>query len=329
MAATAHTRSLENVGDLDGLNRLLAPLSFRAGWNKHEPSLWPQPVASFRAAKWSWLDAKAGLRSAGRLINTDLAERRNLFMVNPLEGNYYATLRTLVSAYQMILPGERARSHRHSPNALRLVLDVPANAYTVVDGIRIDMQPGDVVLTPNWSWHGHANDGDRAGYWIDFLDVPLVHLLETMFLEQWPQGFQVPTTATRDSPFVFPWVDTKAGLAEAQQDDFGRTRIELGSPALPTIALHMERIKAGHATRPMRTTLNQIVAVVSGSGKTFVGGTTFSWSLGDVMALPCWNEFFHEATADSVLLTVSDEPVQKTLGFWRTQPAYLEGSKAL
>ncbi len=80
----------------------------------------------------------------------------------------------------MILPGERARSHRHSPHALRFVLDVPDTAYTVVDGTRIDMRPGDVLLTPGWHWHGHGNDGDRPGYWVDFLDVPTVQLLEPM-----------------------------------------------------------------------------------------------------------------------------------------------------
>ena len=41
--------------------------------------------------------------------------------------------------------------------------------------------PGDVVLTPSWSWHGHANESDATSYWIDFLDIPFVHLTEAMF----------------------------------------------------------------------------------------------------------------------------------------------------
>jgi gentisate 1,2-dioxygenase len=116
--------ALANAADLDDLRRQLDPLDFMAGWNKHEPSLWKEPRTDFKPALWRWAAAKAGLDAAGRLIDAEQAERRNLFMVNPIEGNHYATLRTLVSAYQMLLPGEKARTHRHSPNALRLVLDV-------------------------------------------------------------------------------------------------------------------------------------------------------------------------------------------------------------
>jgi gentisate 1,2-dioxygenase len=110
---------------------------------------------------------------------------------NPLEGNTYATTRTLIAAYQMILPGEKARSHRHTPNALRLILE-GEGAYTVVDGVRLDMHPGDVVLTPNWYWHGHCSEADVPCYWLDGLDVPLVHLLQPMFFESYPGGFQDP-----------------------------------------------------------------------------------------------------------------------------------------
>jgi gentisate 1,2-dioxygenase len=317
MGISVAPKDLTAVGDLDSLNRLLDPLSFRAGWNKHEASLWPHPKTAFRPAHWSWAQAKAGLDSAGRLINTELADRRNLFMVNPIEGNYYSTLRTIVSAYQMILPGERARSHRHSPNALRLVVDVPDNTYTVVDGVRIDMKPGDVVLTPNWSWHGHASEGDRPGYWIDYLDVPLVQLLETMFLEHWPDGFQTPERATRDSPFVFGWDETAARLDQAAADEYGRLRVELGAPALPTLALHMERLNAGRATPPIRSTINQVVSVVSGSGRTTVEGTTIAWSKGDTFALPIWQEFAHATDGEAVLFSVSDGPAQERLGFLR------------
>ena len=109
--------ALARSHDLDDLRRRLDPLDFMAGWNKHEPSLWKEPRTDYKPMVWRWEAAKAGLDAAGRLIDAEQAERRNLFMVNPIEGNHYATLRTLVSAYQMLLPGEKARTHRHSPNA--------------------------------------------------------------------------------------------------------------------------------------------------------------------------------------------------------------------
>ena len=318
MTSPANARSFAEVASLDTLNGLLDPLALRAGWNKHEPSLWREPQTGFLPTAWSYAYAKAALDAAGRLIDTKQAERRNLFMVNPMEGNYYATLRTLVSAYQMIMPGERARSHRHTPNALRLVLDVGEDCYTVIDGVRVDMHPGDVLLTPNWAWHGHANDGRKNGYWIDFLDVPLVHLLEPMFLEQWPDGFQVPSDAGAAAGLVFAWRETEYRLRETVPDGDGRRSIELGSPALPTIAVEVDGVDAGATTRPSKTTASQVVAVIQGRGKTTVGEAQFVWSRGDVIAIPSWTSFSHAADEPSVILTVSDRPVVEKLGFLRT-----------
>ena len=113
-------------------------------------------------------------------------------MQNPAGGSY-ATSRTIVAAYQMIMPGEKARSHRHTPNALRLIIDAEPGAYTIVNGERLSMMPGDVVLTPNWCWHGHGNDSRACAYWLDVLDVPLVHLLEPMFFEPHPDEFEKET----------------------------------------------------------------------------------------------------------------------------------------
>jgi len=31
------------------------------------------------------------------------------------------------------------------------------------------MYPGDLVLTPNWTWHDHANDTDEPMIWLDGL----------------------------------------------------------------------------------------------------------------------------------------------------------------
>ena len=182
----ATPKELGNAGSLEELYKSLATVDMGPGWNKSTPSLYPKPKNKFPAAIWHYAQAKPALDSAGRLINTELAERRNLILANTGGGSDYATTATLVSAYQMIMPGEHARSHRHMPNALRLVVDAEPGTYTVVDGVRLEMMPGDVLLTPNWCWHGHGNDSKANGYWIDFLDVPLVHLLEPMFFEPNP-----------------------------------------------------------------------------------------------------------------------------------------------
>src|SRR5436305_15114284 len=127
---------LKNAGSLDELYSLLKPLNAGAGWKKPAPSLWDEPRKTFVPHCWRYDQARAALDAAGRLINTELAERRNLILYNPVPGNNYATARTLLAAYQMILPGERARSHRHTPNALRLIVDAEPGAYTIVDGVK-------------------------------------------------------------------------------------------------------------------------------------------------------------------------------------------------
>ncbi len=310
---------LAACSSLDELYALLKPLQVGPGWSKPTPSLWPLPHSSFLPAHWSYEHAHAALSAAGRLINTELAERRNLILVNPLDGNEYATARTLVAAYQMIMPGERARSHRHSANALRLIVDAAPGTSTIVDGVALPMSVGDVLLTPNWAWHGHANDSSAPAYWIDFLDVPLIHLLEPMFLEQHPDTYEPVRDIASSSPAWFPWKLTEQRLADASVDPSGRfgRMVELGAPAMKTIALHMMMLKAGDATAGYQTTANNIYAVVSGEGRSIVDGTTFRWARGDVVVAPAWRAHHHEPDTDAVLLRVSDEPVLRGLDLLR------------
>jgi gentisate 1,2-dioxygenase len=317
---------LARSGTLEELYGKLDKVAMGPGWNKPTPSLWAAPRKTLVPAHWAYEQARGALDAAGRLINTALAERRNLILVNPAEGNTYGTTRTLVVAYQMIMPGEWARVHRHTPNALRLILDAEPGTYTEVDGVNIAMEPGDVLLTPNWSTHGHGNDSKACAYWLDFLDAPLVQLLEPMFFEHFEgeghEAFEAePAPPTTDSPFVFTWKETLARLADAPPEPDGPfgTQIELGGPALDTTALYMMRLAPGTRTATHRTTASNIFAVARGAGTTTIDGERFAWKRGDVLAAPAWRPHFHEASDDAVLLRVTDEPVMKQLGFFRTE----------
>jgi gentisate 1,2-dioxygenase len=319
----ATPEALARSGTLDELYPKLADIGLGAGWAKPTPSLWAIPHKTFKPFHWRYDQAKGALDAAGRLINTELAERRNLILINPLEGNNYASARTLVAAYQMIMPGEKARSHRHTPNALRLVLDATDGAYTTVNGARLPMAANDVVLTPNWCWHGHGNDGKGRAIWLDFLDVPLVHLLDPMFFEPHPNEFEDDAPETPDSPLLFAWVDTERRLDEATPDPTGRhgTEVEFGNPALDTMALHMMRLRPGAATQPYRTTANTLYAVVAGEGTTTIDGQEFSWARGDVIVAPTWHTQFHKSREGAVLFRVTDEPALSRLGFLRSEAA--------
>jgi gentisate 1,2-dioxygenase len=327
MSPTPTREDLARSDTLEDLYGKLGQIGIGPGWAKATPSLWASPRKTFAPAHWKYEQARGALDAAGRLINTELAERRNLILFNPAAESGYGTLRTLVAAYQMIMPGEWARAHRHTPNALRLILDSEPGTYTEVDGVKIAMEPGDVLLTPNWSSHGHGNDSRASAYWLDFLDVPLVQLLEPMFFEpaEDAKGEDAANAAppTKDSPFVFPLTDTLKRLDAAAPDPAGpfATNVQLGNPAMDTIALFMMRLSPRLRTALHRSTANNIYAVVKGTGATTVDGERFEWSRGDVIAAPAWRAHFHEAAEDALLLRISDEPVMQRLGLLRLEEA--------
>ena len=313
-------KDLAEAETLEELYPALDALNISSGWHKPEPSLWDAPRRNFLPTQWRWADGKAALDAAGRLIGTELAERRNLILYNPVEGNTYATVRTLINAYQMILPGEVARSHRHTGNALRFIIE-GEGSYTVVQGERLKMHPNDVLLTPNWSWHGHGSDADAPCYWLDCLDVPLVHMLEPMFFEAHPDGFESRIVEPNRSPFIFTWSDVEASLDAAAPDPEGRhgRRVELGGPAMDSIALYMQRHEGGSRTRPWRTTANHVFCVVEGEGTTMVDGEEFRWQGGDVLAVPSWRPFAHRIESDATLFCMTDAPVLRAFNWLRSE----------
>jgi gentisate 1,2-dioxygenase len=290
----------------------LGRLAFSPGWARPEPSMWPEPKPKFRPAVWRFAAARRALDASHNLVPAEQTERRNLIMVNPIEGNGYATTRHLVAAYQCVMPGESARSHRHSATALRLVLSGKPGTYTVVDGAQIDMAPGDIVLTPAWSWHGHVNESDATSYWIDFLDIPFIQLTEAMFFEPYPGGGIEPIKSSGPSPMR---IRSGEALGAGRETKV----VEIAKDVMPTIALHLIRQSAGHSLTAPRSTTNNIYAVVSGKVR-FIVENTFDETIapGDVIVVPCWHSRKIEALSDSVVFRVSDEPLLRKLGLDRT-----------
>ena len=322
-----HIAQLRAIGTLDEIYPFLSKASLGSGWKRPEPSIWANPSKSpkqaFLPAQWRATVARAALDSAARLnVDTVMAERRNLIMVNPLEGNIYATVRTLISAYQLVLAHETARSHRHSPNALRLVLDAAPKAYTVVNGKNIPMESGDVLLTPNGAWHGHDNQSDHDAFWIDFLDVPTVQLLEPMFLEMYEEAhgdwLEKAAEVDAQSPFRFAWSVDRERLAKQPETTPGWRELELGPPRLDTIMLTRWGLDAGATAKPVVSTANSVVAVVEGEGSAVIDGKTFVWQRGDVHAVPAWKPYSFTAKTPASLLRVSDEALLKRLNWYRT-----------
>jgi gentisate 1,2-dioxygenase len=290
----------------------LGRLSFSPGWARPEPAMWPVPNPKFKPALWRFKAAKEALDKSADMVAPEQAERRNLIMVNPVEGNVYATTRTLVAAYQCVLPGESARTHRHTPSALRLVLRAKPGTYTVVNGARIDMAPGDVVLTPSWSWHGHVNEASETSYWIDFLDIPFVQLSEAMFFEPYPGGGVEPVKST--GPTLFR-ISSGAALGSGS----GAQTVEIAKGMMPTISLHLIRQPKGGRIDTAKTTANNIYAVIGGRARVTVdGGLSETLGPGDVIAVPCWHGHGIEAEDEITLLRVSDEALLAKAGLARS-----------
>lgn len=312
---------LRNLPSLDALQSALSERNMTPGWIRRDPPLlWKEMHSAFVPAQWRYQEAKAAMLSAGKLIGTDLAERRNFVMRNPIPGNDTSTLRTLVCAYQSILPGERARSHRHAPHALRVILD-SRGSYSTVNGEKHPMETGDVVLTPGWSWHGHGHDGDQQAYWFDGLDVPLTTLLEPMFFEEHPEHYEPVQRVTPDSPFRFSWAATQQSFKLAKSDNAGHfgTTIELAAPTMPTIALKLHQWKSGWTNRPYRHAANTVYVVMQGSGRSILGDKTFDWEFGDTIAAPAWSRIEHHAGSDTVMFSMSDENLMRWSHYYRIE----------
>ena len=147
----------------------------------------PTPVSAAVPYSWKYQDARSKLFELSDLLTVDEAERRNINFVNPALRNFMpaASLPTLRGGIQLLLPGEKACTHRHSANAFRFILEAPdSGASTVVEGTKIPMHPGDLVMTPNWSWHDHHNESGSHAIWYDGLDVLMAYWIGGVFSQE-------------------------------------------------------------------------------------------------------------------------------------------------
>ena len=204
---------------------------------------------------WRWRDLRPQAMRAAQLVGTQQAERRVLRLTNPELPGVSAS-NTLVANIQIVMPGEIARAHRHSGAALRLIIE-GGGGYTVVNGERVPMYPGDLVLTPNWTWHDHANDTDAPMIWLDGLDTPLVRMLEAGFYEEYHQERQDLGAAVNSSRWHYPMSEMRAALQRVADADPGAagggtvleyTNRATGGPVMPTIACYMHLLRPGQQT---------------------------------------------------------------------------------
>ena len=191
----------------------------------HEPNTRVQPF------RWRWTAIEPLLMRAGELVTPDRGvERRILRLANPGVTGKTST-HTLSTAVQLLLPGECAPAHRHSPAAIRFIMQ-GHGAYTTVEGEKCPMVPGDLVLTPSWTWHDHGSDAATPVVWMDGLDIPLIRSLETMFYEPFPDDRQPLSKAVGDSVRRYGAGGLKPAWAKPRHDLPPMVRTAAESPAL-------------------------------------------------------------------------------------------------
>jgi len=290
---------------------------FIPGWIG-EGGLKPEPTHEFNACSWNWQKAKKLLDAASKSIDPRVAERRNIRMANTANDKR-TSLNTIHTSYQMVAPGEFARAHRHTVNAGRLILE-SSGAFTTLDGEKVYMEPNDIILTPNWVWHGLGNDNEESGaFWIDFLDDPLVSSLKTIFFEVRDENYE-DMEVNENSPYHIKWRDLDKKLEQVDPDvneNYG-CRMKLDTPSIPSMDLFMERFDRKMKTRQIKSTANHIFVCIEGAGNTTVEDISFAWERGDALAVPSWKSFSHHASMKSTLLEITDQPLMEMLGWYRS-----------
>jgi gentisate 1,2-dioxygenase len=88
------------------------------------------------------------------------------------------------------------------------------------------------------------------------------------------------------------------------------------------MASFLQRLKPGQKTEAHRHSASAIYLAVEGHGQTIIDGKAFTWSPGDVFALPTWCTHAHEnlsVSNDAILFSFNDAPVMKAFNWYREQ----------
>ncbi len=319
----------------------LAPL-----WEVLDDLVPASPSSRCEPALWRYEDIRPQILEAGELISAKEAQRRVLILENPACPGEARITNTLFSGLQLLLPGEVAPSHRHSQSALRFIIE-GEGSFTSVDGERTMMRPGDMILTPSWTWHDHGNESDQFTIWLDGLDIPLVRFFESGFLEQLGEDSQPLTRSEGDaearygsnllpvdyrvtsasSPvFSYRYEHAREALerlrTSQEMDPCHGVRMKYINPttgghALPTIASFIQLIPGGLRTRRYQSTDGAVYVGVEGHGRSRVGKHEFTWGPSDVFVVPSWVPYTHEVEEDAILFSFSDRAIQEQMGLWR------------
>jgi gentisate 1,2-dioxygenase len=312
------------------------------------------PHTSVLPHVWKWPALYEAIQTVANMHGLDgKAERRVLRLINPAYKDQHnrrqrTTTHTMLMTLQLLKPGEVAHDHRHNFAAFRFILK-GSGAYTVVEGEKIPMQEGDLILTPSMTWHGHRN-GDEPVVWLDGLDNPLLFLLQAITWEAFLDGLQpMKPVSELTAPRVgatrpvwekiterptytlhYKWQDTWENLqrlSDGPGSPFDGVALEYVSPdgghTMPTLSCGIQMLRPGEITQTHRHNCSTVYHAFRGSGATIIDGQKFEWEQGDCFVVPLWSWHSHRNASQAdpaVLFSVSDRPVMEALKLYREEP---------
>jgi gentisate 1,2-dioxygenase len=331
------------VAELRALN--LVPL-----WPSLRGVLPPKtPTRQTQATHWAYQSIRPLLLKAGELTPIEKAERRVLVLANP--GHTLEKMQASSAMYlgmQLLMPGEWAPSHRHTPNAVRMVVE-GEGAWTTVDGEKCPMSRGDLILTPTGRWHEHGHDGDQPVIWLDVLDLPLMYYLEVSYHlnggrqdtlpgrgdRAYTRPGVVPTpvfgrSGKRYPMLRYPWVDARAALESmaADQPDLEAVQVtytnpESGEDAENVLGFHALMLRPGQTlTLPARSPA-VIYHVIEGAARVATEAQGFDLVVADTCCIPGYTGTTltnPSANAPAFLFLADESPLHRKLGVYEVRP---------
>ena len=334
------------------LNDNVRKASLRGAWQREgrtrEPGVSPWV--------WHWKDILPSITEAGEIVPIDDVMRmRTIALVNPSQVLPFGTTRTFGVTIQHLNPGETTESHRHTPASIYFTIE-GGGAYTTAEGEQQFMEPGDLLVQPNWTWHGSQNNGSTPALWLTAMDISLADYLDAWFREKYPGervqpftkadgyhlrrmgGLRSSAALEGEGPFPvkYPWRETLETLEElaaaGEGDPHDAVVLDYanpldGGPTTATLGCRVQMLRPGEETVSHRHTGNAIYHVVRGSGHTKIGKSkteeeVLDWGERDCFVIPPWHwhRFRNESSTEPVILfSVNDRPLLESIGLYREE----------
>jgi gentisate 1,2-dioxygenase len=343
---------MQELGRLDDLpqdyREELKQLNLVPLWPSLRAVLPPKvPTRQTRPTHWAYKTLKPLLLQAGELTPIEKAERRVLVLANP--GHGLEKMQASAAMYlgmQLLMPGEWAPSHRHTPNAVRMIVE-GEGAYTTVDGEKCPMSRGDLILTPTGLWHEHGHDGTEPVIWLDVLDLPLVYFLEASYHVNgerqtvlpgqgerfYSRGGLLPTPVFERSQKAYPmlryaWADAKAALQAMAQDptveavQITYTNPETGADVENILGFYALMLRPGQTLRLPARSPAQVFHLIEGGVAVQVMDSHFTLAEADTCCAPGYESVtLQNLNPDrAAFIFIADEsPLHRKLGVYENR----------